>query len=102
MPRRLCLVEGCGNTTTGTRCEFHEAQRQAVRNAGRPHLTGPWQRITREAVAAWRAEHGDWCPGYGRSPHPATDLTTDHVEAGTLAGGVAILCRSCNSRKGAR
>jgi 5-methylcytosine-specific restriction protein A len=57
-----------------------------------------------EAVQAWRADHGDICPGWQRQPHQSTDLTADHpVPVG--AGGdedapLAVLCRSCNSRKG--
>lgn len=43
--------------------------------------------------------YGDWCPGYRREAHAATDLTLDHVIAGTLAGGTQVLCRSCNDRK---
>ena len=27
------------------------------------------------------------------------DLTTDHVVPGSLAGGVQVLCRPCNSKK---
>lgn len=100
--RRRCLERGCPNLTTATRCPAHEAQRQAVRNAARPHLRGDWQTLSRAAIAAHRAEFGDWCPGYERAPHPATDLTTDHVQARSLAAGLAVLCRSCNGRKGAR
>jgi hypothetical protein len=29
----------------------------------------------------------------------AADLTVDKVWPGTLAGGVQVLCRSCDSRK---
>src|SRR5262249_40251900 len=41
------------------------------------------------------------CPGWQRGPHAATDLVVDHVSPRTLAGGVQVLCRACNSRKGA-
>jgi 5-methylcytosine-specific restriction endonuclease McrA len=58
-------------------------------------------------LRAWRGEHGDWCPGYQRPAHPAADLTVDHVvplAAGGApfdVGNTAVLCRSCNSTKGA-
>jgi hypothetical protein len=49
----------------------------------------------------------NWCPGYQRDAHPASDLTVDHVVP-LAAGGApfdiancAVLCRSCNSTKGA-
>jgi len=58
-------------------------------------------------LRAWRGEHGNWCPGYHRDAHPASDLTADHVVP-LAAGGapldianLAVLCRSCNSTKGA-
>lgn len=58
-----------------------------------------------DTVRAWRAEHGDWCPGWQRPPHPATDLTADHIVAfavnGDEAGELTVLCRSCNGRKAA-
>jgi HNH endonuclease len=58
-------------------------------------------------LRGWRGEHGNWCPGYQRDAHPAADLTVDHVVP-LAAGGApfdigncAVLCRSCNSTKGA-
>jgi hypothetical protein len=58
-------------------------------------------------LRAWRGEHGDWCPGHGRPAHRAADLTVDHVVP-LAAGGApfeiantSVLCRSCNSTKGA-
>ncbi|MEO8274091.1 MAG: HNH endonuclease signature motif containing protein [Chloroflexota bacterium] len=58
-------------------------------------------------LRAWRGEHGGWCPGYQRPAHRASDLTVDHVmplAAGGAPfdiGNTAVLCRSCNSTKGA-
>jgi 5-methylcytosine-specific restriction protein A len=58
-------------------------------------------------LRAWRGEVGDWRPGYGRPAHRAADLTVDHVVP-LAAGGApfdiaktSVLCRSCNSTKGA-
>lgn len=55
-----------------------------------------------EAVAAWVAVRGWWCPGFQREPHPARDLTAAHSRAVGLGGKdseVGVLCRSCNSRQ---
>jgi hypothetical protein len=58
-------------------------------------------------LRAWRGEHGNWCPGYQRDGHRAADLTVDHIvrlSAGGAPfdiGNTAVLCRSCNSTKGA-
>lgn len=58
------------------------------------------------AVNAYRDEYGDWCPGYERPPHPAADLTADHIEeiamGGQPDGPLQVLCRSCNGRKAMR
>ena len=58
-------------------------------------------------LRAWRGQYGNWCPGYQRDAHAASDLTVDHVVP-LAAGGApidiadtAVLCRSCNSTKGA-
>jgi 5-methylcytosine-specific restriction endonuclease McrA len=66
-----------------------------------------WRRMSARVLRAWRGERGDWCPGYRRPAHRASDLTVDHVVP-LAAGGApydiantAVLCRSCNSSKGA-
>jgi len=69
--------------------------------------TRAWQRLSARVLRAWRGERGNWCPGYRRPAHPAADLTVDHVvplAAGGAPfdfGNTAVLCRSCNSTKGA-
>lgn len=67
----------------------------------RPWYGPAWQRLAARVLAQHRAENGDWCPGWRTPAHPATDLTVDHVDPRSLARGVAVLCRSCNGRKGA-
>ena len=56
------------------------------------------------AVRAHIRVHGMWCPGFGIPPHAATQLTADHIHPVSLGGDprgpYAVLCRSCNSRKG--
>jgi len=99
MTKRPC--PDCGTPTAATRCVACESTYQRKRNARRAHYRGQWTTIARLAVAAHRAEYGDWCPGWQCPPHPATDLTADHVEPRSLARGVRVLCRSCNARRGA-
>lgn len=103
MPGRPCL--DCGAISDQSRCPTH---RQAVERARKPRPTN----LTRDdaerkrraaAVAQHRAQHGDWCPGYGIPPHPSADLTADHVVAvaqgGPPDGPLQVLCRPCNGRK---
>lgn len=84
MPPRRCLE--CGALTTGSRCPTHRA-------AQRAKYGGDWRTRSRETIAAYRALHGDTCPGWATPPHPidANEWTTDHH--------VGPLCRRCNSRK---
>jgi 5-methylcytosine-specific restriction protein A len=102
MARRPCLTPRCaGLAPPGQpRCTTCEQAHQRERNATRSHYHGDWAKLAREAVAAHRATHGDWCPGWRRPPHPATDLTADHIDPRSLAAGIRILCRGCNSRRG--
>lgn len=103
MPVRPCL--DCNRLGDWVR-EPHRGHRCPECRAGYQHRRAPSgleARRRAEAVRAHREEHGDWCPGYGVDPHPATDLTADHVVP-TAAGGppdgeLAVLCRACNSRK---
>jgi 5-methylcytosine-specific restriction protein A len=79
-------------------------------NRGKPH--SDWRQRAR-AVRDYRSQHGDWCVGWAVPGHLATPprgpnpLTADHqhpvARGGALHPGTyAILCRRCNSRKGAR
>ena len=96
MPRRRCIEPGCSATSERARCPEHARARRAAMYGG------SWPALRRRVLEEWRAEHGDWCPGWGIGidSHPSSDLTVDHVEPGSLAGGVRVLCRSCNSRRG--
>jgi 5-methylcytosine-specific restriction endonuclease McrA len=58
-----------------------------------------WRKLSRSAIAEHVARYGNWCPGFAVPPHVSYDLTLDHVVPGTVDGGVAVLCRGCNSRK---
>jgi hypothetical protein len=95
-------------TARPSRCPSCKQSYNAYRNAQRrargprPWYGSEWQRLRREVLAAWRAEHGDLCAGHQRDPHYSADLTVDHVASRSLDEGVRVLCRSCNSRRGAQ
>ena len=103
---KLCTVCGLLTSRAGSRCAAHARQSNRSRHNAL-YSTRAWQRLSARVLRAWRGQHGDWCPGYGRDPHPASDLTADHVvplAAGGAPldrGNLAVLCRSCNSTKGA-
>ena len=107
---KICAEHGCPFIAVRlNRCQVHAAEHDRrqkrttpTKIAGRRHAERQRRAAT---VRAWRNRHGDWCPGYGRDPHQATDLTAEHGDA--LADGghqdqdLTVLCRSCNSRHGA-
>lgn len=76
-------------------------------SAHRRGYTRGWQAITRDAIAVHVRVYGWTCPGWGVPAHRSADLTLDHelpVSRGglsTRANAGAVLCRACNSRKGA-
>jgi 5-methylcytosine-specific restriction protein A len=103
---KLCTVCGVVTSRAGSRCTDHARQSNRSRHNAL-YSTRAWQRLSARVLRAWRGEHGDWCPGYQRSAHAASDLTVDHIVP-LAAGGApfdigncAVLCRSCNSTKGA-
>jgi 5-methylcytosine-specific restriction enzyme A len=111
MPPRPCL--DCQQlSTNGSRCPQCERARarttQRRKRVTRPdNATAAEKRRRAAAVAEWRSGNGDWCPGWGdRAPHPSTDLTADHLRAvaagGTEGGELRVICRACNSARGAR
>ena len=85
--KRPCI--DCGTPTDNTRCPAHHGPTKGQRY-GRQ-----WQQHSRAAIASHLATFGAHCPGYATDPHPcqANDLTCDH--------DLGVMCRSCNSRKGA-
>jgi len=103
---KLCTVCGVVTSRAGSRCTEHARQSNRSRHNAL-YGTRAGQRLSARVLRAWRGEHGNWCPGYQRDAHPAADLTVDHVVP-LAAGGApfdsantAVLCRSCNSTKGA-
>jgi 5-methylcytosine-specific restriction enzyme A len=127
MPSRLCLgPDPAGNLPCptmalvlvrrgekrGARCpdcrRIVERARSQAKRARRPY-TAEDQRLRAQTVQAWIEMHGYVCPGWQRPAHPAdperNPLTADHVVAvaagGHPLGPYNVLCRSCNSAKGA-
>ena len=90
---RPCIV--CGEPTKGARCPRHQRAKPGRSYAERQRR--------RRVVAAHIATFGNICPGYNREPHEAGDLTADHLLPRVAHGDdgpLAVLCRSCNARKG--
>ena len=103
---KLCTICGVVTSRPGSRCTEHARQSNRSRHNAL-YSTRAWQRLSARVLRAWRGEHGSLCPGFQRDPHQAGDLTVDHVVP-VAAGGApfdigncAVLCRSCNSTKGA-
>jgi 5-methylcytosine-specific restriction enzyme A len=108
--RRACL--GCGRLGRwATRCPRCQAQLDKRKAQARPDLHNDWaeRRRRAQAVAEWRLQHGDWCPGSherpGRPAHPSADLTADHAamvgHGYTPHGPLVVRCRSCNAARAA-
>ena len=103
---KLCTVCGVVTSRAGSRCTEHARQSNRSRHNAL-YSTPAWQRLSARVLRVWRGERGNWCPGYQRHAHRAADLTVDHVvplAAGGAPfdiGNTAVLCRSCNSTKGA-
>ncbi len=103
---KLCTVCGVVTSRPVSRCAAHARESYRSRHNAL-YNTRAWQRLSARVLRGWRGEHGNWCPGYQRDAHTASDLTVDHVVP-LAAGGApfdigncAVLCRSCNSTKGA-
>lgn len=116
-----CLgVDGAGHTAQGVTCGQLVDQRRCencervvsrtttrAKRTRRPYTKAEQQRRA-DTVRRWLAQHGAVCPGWQCPAHqvdPAA-LTADHPHA-VAAGGaegqmLSVLCRGCNSRKGAR
>ena len=109
MPMRPCLT--CGKLTPNRRCPPHETAERTRHNNRprpanrRPEYTAAERKRRADTVTAWIQVNGFMCPGFERPPHPSTDLTADHITdvhlGGAEGGPLSVLCRSCNSAKGA-
>ncbi|SRR6266571_1970326 len=102
-PPRIC--PGCRRLVTG-RCRICDVEPRAPKQT-KDATYGLRERNRRaDTVAAWVKMHGFTCPGWQRPPHPADDLSADHIIARRLGGPqdgpLQVLCRQCNSAKGAK
>jgi 5-methylcytosine-specific restriction enzyme A len=75
---KLGTVCGVVTSRAGSRCAEHARQSNRSRHNA-VYSTRAWQRPIAGLLRAWRGEHGDWCPGYQRPAHRASDLTVDHA-----------------------
>jgi hypothetical protein len=85
---------------------------KGVRCTCRPHTGTAYNWSERQRRARVVLEHlefyGPVCPGWQRPPHDvaATALTADHevpvAAGGDPHGALGVLCRPCNSAKGAQ
>lgn len=98
-PLRAC--PSCGAPRRGNTCRCGW---RATANRRRPGYTAAETRRRAQTVQAHIATHGYTCPGWKRPPHPATDLTADHITpiaaGGPENGPLTVLCRTCNASKG--
>ena len=99
--KRVC--SGCGVITDKRRCpacaRTYEISRQR-RTKG--HYDAEWVKLRARAIR----EH-PWCSVCGHPGSPDNPLTGDHIVPLRHGGlnkrdNVAVLCRGCNSGKGAR
>lgn len=98
MFKRPCL--DCGQLTdTGNRCQLHESQYQARRDArrkpNRNHYKGNYQKRAKQvrelAIECWICHEG------ARLDDP---WTADHIFPGIADSPLLPAHRSCNSRRG--
>ncbi len=75
---KLCTVCGVVTSRPGSRCTTHAQQSNRSRHNAL-YSTRAWQRLSARLLRAWRGQHENWCPGYQRDAHLASDLTVDHV-----------------------
>lgn len=94
---KLCTVCGVVTSGPGSRCTVHARQSNRSRHNA-VYSTRAWQRLSARVVARHRGQYGNWCPGFGRDPHPATDLTADHVVP--LAAGGAPFGSAQSAHRG--
>lgn len=108
MPKRPCL--DCSRlTTNASRCDICGAAYGRRVNAYRGSATNrgygyKWQQQAVVVLNRHRAVHGELCGGYLVPPHPASDLTVDHIIPKAVGGtdddeNLQVLCRGCNGRK---
>lgn len=108
MTTRPCLTCGTLTGNRSGRCDQHERATARARH-NTAYDSREWRERRDATLAAYRAQHGNACPGWGEPAHLAgisNPLTADHpvalADGGTHDQALTVLCRRCNSRKGAR
>jgi hypothetical protein len=72
-----------------------------VRSAAPRNPTYREKQRRKALISAWVAQHGYVCPGWARAPHPARNLTANHITQrffGGEDGPLEVLCMGCNVR----
>lgn len=107
---RVCAEPGCGRLVEGeaNRCDDHRRAEARRKERGRPSSSQRgYGRDYRRARAEVLARQ-PFCSTCGAAGSDANPLQVDHIVAVSRGGPSAdpanlqVLCRSCNSRKGAR
>lgn len=96
----------CGRLRRGETCAacgWASRRVRVNRRPARPDLRRrEWVVRSAAILAAHRADHGEWCPGWspsGHEPHPTSDLTVHH-HTDDPDGPCSVLCRRENGRLG--
>lgn len=77
-----------------------ERERDSKRKRVRPQYGGDWRKVSAQAIRQHIARYGYRCPFCHRANEKTNPLVTDHVKARDRTN-IRVICRSCNSRKGA-
>jgi hypothetical protein len=100
------VCPGCRRRVTGACPTCDRAPAPRANRANRQGYGRRESQRRADTVAAWIAQHGWVCPGWERDSHPATDLSADHdtpiALGGPQGGPLSVLCKSCNSARGAK
>ena len=101
---RLC--SGCGTRLPMNQFKCDSCRRTYEREKSRRRRRTAKERTRRQDLIREHVARFGWtCPGWQCPPHPSTDLTADHIHpvarGGAEDGAITVLCRSCNSRRGA-
>ncbi len=94
MIARWCSTPGCSELVAppAAKCPRHQPSPRS-KPAHKRYSSAAWRKLSKQM-----REAQPWCSFCGSG----SDLTLDHVEPGKGSGGYMVLCRSCNSAKGAR
>lgn len=104
--KKPCLARNCPELVDrGPRCPAHAKEYEWSRRPSSTERYGPaFGRRHKEAVLAEPWCHSEPCP-WDDAATPANPLTADHLTPaihGGAAGPLGVLCRRCNSARGAR